>query len=241
MPDVGDIVCEDGIPLSVVCLCPFILSSQWVMERTIGNLGEEICLQQCQVNTLKAMVPDLEVEIPKIPRGAQDIGEGYVLLQARDRTWYKFKEYELAAVRKANISYTAGDYLAVYRWARLRLPNGQIITENRSIHFAEVLFYFQLPITLNEERKIETYALVSRYSPPHADILKKSYNTYWSCTHGRIEYIEVISVKTILSVVSIIPHKLFQDDSDHRYFVVEKPGLEIACLSGVEENIPDEF
>ncbi|KAF8809746.1 hypothetical protein BYT27DRAFT_7254467 [Phlegmacium glaucopus] len=261
----------------VVRLGPLILSSQWVMERTIGNLGEEIRqhsnpyanlsergLQRCQVNTLKAMIPELEEEKPKIPRGAQDIEEGYVLLRARDRTWYKFKEYELAAVRKANISYTAGDYLAVYRWARLQLPNGQvarslwkeslkpltkirisrnvkIITENRSIHFAEVLFYFQLPITLNEERKIETDALVSRYSPPHADILKKSYNTYWSCTHGRIEDIEVISVKTILSVVSIIPHKLFQDDSDHRYFVVEKPGLEIACLGGVEENIPDEF
>jgi len=109
------------------------------MERTIGNLGEEIHqpsnpyanlsergLQRCQVNTLKAMIPDLEVEKPKIPRGAQDIGEGYVLLRARDRRWYKLNEYELAALRKANISYLVSDYLAVYRWARLQLPNGQV-------------------------------------------------------------------------------------------------------------------
>jgi hypothetical protein len=123
----------------VVRVGPPIISSQWVMERTIGNLGEEIRqpsnpyanlsergLQRCQVNTLKAMIPDLEVEKPNIPKGGQDIGKGYVLLRAKDKSWYKFSEYELAALRKANTSYLLGDYLAVHRWARLRLPNGQV-------------------------------------------------------------------------------------------------------------------
>lgn len=117
----------------------------------------------------------------------------------------------------------------------------QITTEDQSIAFAEVSFYFQLPITVDGESKDKTYALVSRYSPPHAEMLKKSYNTYWSCTHGRVENMEIIPVERILSVVSIIPHKLFEDDSEQRYFVVEKPGLDIADIGGVEESTPDEF
>ncbi|KAF8803010.1 hypothetical protein BYT27DRAFT_7226199 [Phlegmacium glaucopus] len=176
---------------------PPIISSQWVMERTIGNLGEEIRqhsnpyanlsergLQQCQVNTLKAMIPELEEEKPKIPRGAQDIGEGYVLLRARDKYL-------------ANILPEVDDYLAVRRWARLQLPNGQvarslwkeslkpltkirmarnvkIMTRNQSIDFAEISFYFQLSIISNGERTDETFALISTYSPPHAEILQKS-------------------------------------------------------------------
>ncbi|KIJ95011.1 hypothetical protein K443DRAFT_109498 [Laccaria amethystina LaAM-08-1] len=52
---------------------PPICSSQWTMERTIGNLGEEIRqpsnpfanlsqrgLLRCQVNALTAMVPELK-------------------------------------------------------------------------------------------------------------------------------------------------------------------------------------
>jgi hypothetical protein len=38
---------------------------------------------------------------------------------------YKLDENELAAVRKANIA-PVHNYLAVRRWARLRLPNGQV-------------------------------------------------------------------------------------------------------------------
>ena len=83
-------------------------------------------MQQCQVNTLKLMVPSLEEEQCKIPRGAQDIGEGYVLLRARDWHLYKFGDHELAAVKRANIQYPIEDYLAVHRWVRLRLSNGQI-------------------------------------------------------------------------------------------------------------------
>jgi hypothetical protein len=120
---------------------PPICSSQWTMERTIGNLVEEIRqpsnpyanlsqrgLQRCQVNTLKSMFPSLEEEKSKIPQGAVDLGRGYVLLRARDRYLYKLSGHELAAVRRADTQYPLEiqDYLAVYRWARLRLPNGQI-------------------------------------------------------------------------------------------------------------------
>lgn len=82
----------------IIYIGPSIISSEWVMERTIGNLGEEICqpfnsyanlsergLQRCQVNTLKEMIPYLEVEKAKIPRG-QDIGEGYSMYLCEQRT-----------------------------------------------------------------------------------------------------------------------------------------------------------
>ena len=54
--------------------------TQWMMERTIGNLGKEIKqpsnpfanLSQCgihrsQVNALKAMIPDLEPNSDRLP------------------------------------------------------------------------------------------------------------------------------------------------------------------------------
>jgi len=114
------------------------------------------------------------------------------------------------------------------------------ISKNQSTWFAEVSFYFQLPITRSGKVANETFALISAYSPPHPEILRKSYNTFWSCTHGKCESMEVIPVKTILAVVSMIPHKLFPNDPEQRYFLVEKPGLEVARMGGVEENISNE-
>ncbi len=68
------------------------------MERTIGNLGEEIRqpsnpfanlsqrgLLRCQVNALTAMVPALKPPNCDLPRGAMNIGDKYILLRARDR------------------------------------------------------------------------------------------------------------------------------------------------------------
>ena len=49
----------------------------------------------------------------------------------------------------------------------------------------------------------------------------------------------VVDVKHISSVIAMVPHKPFDGDSIQRYFVVEKPGLEVACLGGVEEQVPD--
>ena len=278
-----------------VRLGPPICSSQWTMERTIGNLVEEIRqpsnpyanlsqrgLQRCQVNTLKSMFPSLEEEKSKIPRGALDLGSGYVLLRARDRFLYKLSGHELAAVKRADIQleYPIQEYLSVYRWARLRLPNGQIarsawkeslkpltkvrmtrnvkvctyfvhypqllileifkiIAANQTIEFAEVLFYFQLHIVAGGINANETFALVSKYSPPHTEILEESYHTFWSCTHGEIENMEIIPVKSILAVVAMIPHNLTSNDPKQQYFLSEKPGLEVACLAGVEESMDE--
>jgi hypothetical protein len=49
----------------------------------------------------------------------------------------------------------------------------------------------------------------------------------------------VIDVKSILSMVAIISHLPFPGETLQRYFVVEKPWLDIAVLGGVAEDEED--
>ncbi len=123
---------------------PPICSSQWTMERTIGNLGEEIRqpsnpfsnlsqrgLLRCQVNALTAMIPDLRPPKAILPRGALDLGGGYILLRAQDRYSRYMSQMEATALRKylrTQYSLVLRDIWVpkVTRWARLLLPNGQI-------------------------------------------------------------------------------------------------------------------
>ena len=65
------------------------------MERTIGNLGQEIwqssnpfanlarhALQRSQVNALKSIYPELDPKSKfQLPRGAMNVGEGYIMLR----------------------------------------------------------------------------------------------------------------------------------------------------------------
>ena len=86
------------LPREVVRLGPPICSSQWTLERTIGNLGEEIKqhsnpfanlsqrgIRRAQVNALKAMILDLDLDRTVkgvLPHGSKDLGNGYILLCA---------------------------------------------------------------------------------------------------------------------------------------------------------------
>jgi hypothetical protein len=88
------------LPREVLRLGPPVCSSQWTLERTIGNLGKEIKqhsnpfanlsqrgIRHARVNALKALIPDLEpdrMEKKDLPRGSKDLGEGFVLLHARE-------------------------------------------------------------------------------------------------------------------------------------------------------------
>lgn len=113
------------------------------MERTIGNLGEEIRqpsnpyanlsqrgLLRCQVNALMAMIPDLGPPAPSLPRGAFDLGQGYILLRAQDRYSRLMRPQEASALLRylgnAAAENDSGWCPKVVRWARLRLPNGQV-------------------------------------------------------------------------------------------------------------------
>ncbi len=101
------------LPREVVRLGPPVCSSQWTLERTIGNLGEEIKqhsnpfanlsqrgIRRAQVNALKAMIPDLDEDRGhSLPRGSKDLGDGFVLLQARDTNPYTLRDCEADALR----------------------------------------------------------------------------------------------------------------------------------------------
>jgi hypothetical protein len=78
-------------------LGPDVYSSQWTLERTISNLGQEIkqpskpyvnlanCgLHRSQLTALHTILPDLAPDNPGLPQGAVDLGGGYILLRAWD-------------------------------------------------------------------------------------------------------------------------------------------------------------
>lgn len=107
----------------------------------IGNLGEEIKqpsnpyanlsergLRRSQVNALKAMIPDLEPEENRLPHGARDMGDGYILLRARDEFRQKIGGEAGRAIREylEQLHGPMPGDLSVVRWASLRVPNGQI-------------------------------------------------------------------------------------------------------------------
>ncbi len=88
------------LPREVICLGPLICSSQWTLECTIRNLGEEIKqhsnpftnlsqrgIRHAQVNALKAMISDLDLDRSTkedLPCGSKDLGNSYLLLRARE-------------------------------------------------------------------------------------------------------------------------------------------------------------
>jgi hypothetical protein len=103
------------------------------------------------------------------------------------------------------------------------------------IRFAEIYYYFRSFIGETEM----SLAVVSLYSHPHKDLLEASYHTLLSCSYLGDVSLHVINVKSVMSVVGMAPHHPFPGALD-RYFVIEKPGLDITVLAGVAEAVPDE-
>ncbi|KAJ7041686.1 hypothetical protein C8F04DRAFT_1299190 [Mycena alexandri] len=209
--------------------------AQWTMERTIGNLGEEIKqhsdpyanlsqrgLRRCQFNMLKALIPGLtgdDTRNPLLPRGCEDLGDGYVLLRARDEWPTLVVDDAASAIRKLLNAKSADGDIKLKRWARLRLPNGQIARsawKERNKPLKAVRMARNVKVTIDgpsEIAEVEFYcrspqgralALGSLYPRPDADLLHKSYNTVWSCTAPR-GYV-AIWAKNIQSVVAMEPH-----------------------------------
>ncbi|KAJ6550878.1 hypothetical protein DFH09DRAFT_892146, partial [Mycena vulgaris] len=110
------------------------------------------------------------------------------------------------------------------RWARLRLPNGQIARsawkemlkppdklrrarcarlslENKT-EFAEILYFFKFKIGT----KVHAFALVILFSSPDFDLLKDSEYVVWSAVHMGVEGLRVVDVSCIQAVVSMPPH-----------------------------------
>ncbi|KAJ3779580.1 hypothetical protein GGU10DRAFT_255649, partial [Lentinula aff. detonsa] len=119
----------------VVRLGPGAYCTQFAMERTIGDLGQEVkqpsnpyanlaqrALRRAQVNALKSIYPEIDTDDAgyKLPQGAKDMGEGLVVLRPRSSKlhWGTGREQFLLQGQFGNNP--------VCQWGRLRLPNGQI-------------------------------------------------------------------------------------------------------------------
>jgi len=139
------------MPSETVRVGPTPLSSTWTMERLIGDLGSEIRqpsnpyqnlsqrgLRRCQINALIALFPFLDRTPPSLPRYSLDIGDGYVLLRAKERTGRllsEIPEHSLIRDYLEEAERIHGNLVTEHnqphfraripRWARLRLPNGQ--------------------------------------------------------------------------------------------------------------------
>ncbi|KAF8572886.1 hypothetical protein K439DRAFT_1650085 [Ramaria rubella] len=135
--------CMDQVPQ----LGPPCLYSTWTMERTIGNLGEEIkqpsnpfanlsqCgVQHCQINALK-LIPGFEdSEDSAVPHGSIDLGGGYILLRAKEQMAHfcnghagkLIEDYIQEAEEELGREAEDGWPVKVARWAHVRLPTGQV-------------------------------------------------------------------------------------------------------------------
>ena len=97
-----------------------------------------------------------------------------------------------------------------------------------TLFYGEVQFFFQATI----RDVTQTLALVSNYSPPDLALFRQSHETLWTCHYQGAADLRVINVKTIHSVVAMVPFPFNQE----KFFVGEKIGLDVATLGGIEEE-----
>ncbi|KAJ3996740.1 hypothetical protein F5050DRAFT_1799474 [Lentinula boryana] len=236
------------------------------MERCIGDLTGEIhqdsnpyanlserCIKRAQINALKAAIPELDADRDKesrLPRGAMTSIEKDALER------YVCAEFDSLVIPRG------WEVERVLRWARLRLPNGQIarsawtekqrdptkvrnarnvkLVHQRELRFAEVQYYFRLEI---DEQEVQDLAMVILYGKPDEELLRNSSSTLWTCMHGGNGATMVISVKNVKSVVAMVPHStsILGDGWKDRVFVVEKPGLDVVEMGGyLEDDDPED-
>lgn len=90
-----------------------------------------------------------------------------------------------------------------------------------------------------DKSEYDNVALVTLYSDHHPHLFEQSYGVVASFTKQGEPSLQVIPVSSIQSVVAMVPHRpVIQGTVEERYFLVEKMGVDIACL-GVEENEED--
>jgi len=130
------------LPCGVLQISPPICSSQWTLKRTIGNLGKEIKqhsnlfanllqhgIRHACINALMAIIPDLEGNQKSrgdLPWGSKDLQGRHVLLRMRDNNPQHLGKCEVEALQRYFPVLSNMGSVSVHRWARLRIPTGQI-------------------------------------------------------------------------------------------------------------------
>ncbi|RDX40597.1 hypothetical protein OH76DRAFT_1459464 [Lentinus brumalis] len=280
------------IPDQIVLNGSLIVRTQLPMERMIGQFGGELkqpsnpyanlsqrAARRMKINTAQGMMPSLdraEQRALGIPRGAEPIGDNYIFLQALERSRSSVRPAEARAffdyfartdpgvVEGAN-RWTYS--MALRRWARIRLPNGQVARcawkENRKalcrlrmarcvkfegacgrIEVGEVRFFH---ITECADCPV---ALVSVFGPWNEELYEQSSEVIELMEYRGDSALRVIDVKCIRSVVGMVPDVRVSRDvwlHDHQhlhegklYVVSEKMGFEVRMGSRDPELDIDE-
>jgi hypothetical protein len=113
------------------------------------------------------------------------------------------------------------------------LINLQLNIPGQLEKLAEVQYFFQ--VVINGEEK--TVALVSLYTSPDQEVWNESNQTLWVCYRQGDRALKVIDVKTITAVVSMVP---LPSGPEGAFFLVEKPGLDVAHMGGQDETMTEE-
>ncbi|PPQ88017.1 hypothetical protein CVT24_010864 [Panaeolus cyanescens] len=232
------------------------------------NLSERAVLQ-CQMDAIMIQYPQLNRAENSEPQYSEDIGDGFIFLRARERYGHlqsgiigvKLREWFITEETMHSNPIPANwEGPKIRRWARMRPPNGQVarcawkemekpldkvrqsrmvkITYNGQIEFAEAQFYF-FGVINQKSVPLAAVELFARLDPT---LFEESSFTLWSVTRlDDDEGVVIISAKSILSVVAIIPHKVpGQTAQDKpRFFVWEQFGLEVALWSEALDNPSD--
>ncbi|KAJ3533550.1 hypothetical protein NM688_g7267 [Phlebia brevispora] len=183
---------------------PYIILSQWTMERLIGELVRELrqlsnlyrnlserALRRAQISTLLGMYPKLERAKP-LPRSAIPLSDGYVLLRPAEKRPTKVLLAEMDIVldfaRNApsisqHIPTAWFDCLTILRWGRITLPNRQIgrstwLEERRENPRIASNIKYQLPGPSEAEYafgQVQYYFKITIGTAVHAFALLKTY------------------------------------------------------------------
>ncbi|KAI6008097.1 hypothetical protein F5J12DRAFT_782341 [Pisolithus orientalis] len=169
-----------------VCVGLPICSSQWTMEHTIGNLGQEIQqpsdpfsnlaqqgIHRCQINALMAMLPNLDPTSEDAnPCASEDLGNGYLLLPKHDKHAIVVHGHEAQ-----NCTWLVMLWLSLEeRTALQRFDTLQVAIEDDS---GDDLYGDSAP----PQYHFVNVTLVTLYSQPHPRLLEESYGVVVSSTN----------------------------------------------------------
>ncbi|KAF9032570.1 hypothetical protein BJ165DRAFT_1377881 [Panaeolus papilionaceus] len=151
----------------IIRLGPPSTYTQWTMERTVGNLTEEINqpsnafqnlaergVRRAQENSLLAMSPDLS-KSKSLPSVSVDLGDGYILLGALEEAPHYIPDIEQIAVNQFfgsnGVTVPLTQRVKLRKWARIQLPNMQIVRSYwkeskrtlRSLRMARNIMFYQ--------------------------------------------------------------------------------------------------
>ena len=109
----------------------------------------------------------------------------------------------------------------------------QVFLDNET-RIAEVHFF----IHLCYDKEDKALMLVSLFSNPDPTLLQLSVNALWSCEYLGDSALKFIDVKCIRAIVTMVPHApaIGERLARERFFLIEKPGFDVAVISGIEED-----